>query len=82
MALAIRKSTFVSWLRGALSALRALPETLRKRRAVAGMSRIGSEHFVDLLRFSEREIYRWHNARPRAARSTLLNLYFRLFRCE
>jgi GT2 family glycosyltransferase len=82
LALAIRKGAFISWLRGALGALQALPATLRKRRAVTAMSRIGDEHFMDQLRLSERAICRWHNARPRAARSTLLNLYFRLFRCE
>lgn len=80
-ALAFRKGAGVSWLRGAFSALQGLAETFRKRRAVAEINRIGSDHFLQLLRLSEREIYRWHSARPAIARSSLLNLYFRLFRC-
>jgi GT2 family glycosyltransferase len=82
LALTIRKCAFLSWLRGAFGALRALPATLRKRRTAAAGSRIGTEHFMDLLRLSERTIHRWHSARPQAARSALLNLYFRLFPCE
>jgi GT2 family glycosyltransferase len=79
LALAIRKGAFLPWLRGAASALQALPQTLRKRRAVARISRVDAERFLELLRLSEREIFRWHSARPEAARSTLLNLYFRVF---
>jgi GT2 family glycosyltransferase len=82
LALAVRKGAFLPWLRGAFSALRALPQTWRKRRAIAGMRRIGAERFLDLLRLSERKIFRWHSARPEAARSTLLNLYFRVFPCS
>jgi GT2 family glycosyltransferase len=77
--LAIRKGAFLPWLRGAFAALRAVPQTWSKRRAVTATTRIDAERFLDLLRLSEREICEWHNARPAAARSTLLNLYFRLF---
>jgi hypothetical protein len=79
LALAIRKGAFLPWLRGVIAALRAPPETMRKRRAVEGFTRIGSAHFADLLRYSERDIFLWHTSRPEAARSSLLNLYFRLF---
>ena len=79
LVLAIRKAAFVPWLRGAFSAWRALPAILRKRRVLAGISRIDGERFMDLLRLSERDIYRWHASRPEAARSALLNFYFRLF---
>jgi GT2 family glycosyltransferase len=82
LALAIRKGAFFHWLRGVLGALHAPSETMRKRRAIAEMSRIGSERFTDLLRSSEREIYRWHSTRPEALRSSLLNVYFRLFPAE
>jgi GT2 family glycosyltransferase len=81
LALAVGKGAFSPWLRGAFAALRATPETWRKRRAVARTSRIGAERFQDLLRQSEREIYHWHSARPASARSTLLKLYFWLFPC-
>lgn len=81
LALAIRKGAFLPWLRGVFAALLAVPATRRKRRAVAGTTRIGAQRFLELLRRSEREIFQWHDARPAAARSTLLNLYFRLFPC-
>jgi hypothetical protein len=62
--------------------VRALPDAIRKRRGVTAMRHIGGEKFMDLLRLSERQIYRWHNASAPAERSSLLNLYFRIFRCE
>lgn len=82
LALAIRKGAFLPWLRGAFSAWQSLPEIKRKRRAGEEIRRMGSQQFRDLLRQSERQICQWHSSRPENARSTLLNVYFRLFPSE
>ena len=79
LGLALRKGAFVPWLRGVLGAIRGLAGTLRKRRRIAQSRRISGAEFLKLLRMSEEQIHRWHRSRPAASRSTLLNIYFRVF---
>lgn len=76
---AIGKKGLAPYLRGVWGAIRCLPRMMRKRRQIVAQRRITSAEFLSLLRASEGQIYAWHQARPRASRSALLNTYFGIF---
>ena len=52
----------------------------RKHRELMRQRRISDDDFLQALRVSERQVYEWHRSRPREARSSLLNVYFGIFR--
>ena len=76
---AVQKRGLTPYLRGVRGAIRFLPRMLRKRRQIMAGRRISNAEFLGLLRVSESQIYAWHQERPPASRSTLLNTYFVLF---
>jgi len=76
---AVRKGAFTPYFRGIGGAIRILPRMLQKRRQIVAHRRITCAEFLALLRASEGQIYAWHQARPPASRSILLNTYFGLF---
>jgi GT2 family glycosyltransferase len=76
---AVRKGGLTPYLRGIAGAIRCLPRMLRKRRQIVAHRQITGAEFLELLYASEGQIYAWHQARPLASRSTLLNTYFGLF---
>lgn len=82
LGLALRKGAVLPWLRGVLGAIRGLPAVLRRRSRVARVRDFSDAWFLTKLRFSEEDIYRWHRNRPPAVRSTLLDIYFRVFPCR
>jgi GT2 family glycosyltransferase len=76
---AIRNSGFGAYVRGLRSALQERGTMRRKYEELMAKRRIGDEEFLQKLLDSERQIYAWQQSRPPKDRSSLLNIYFRLF---
>ena len=51
----------------------------QKHRDLMAKRKIDDEQLLALMQMSERQVYDWHQSRPEGDRSSLLNLYFRLF---
>ena len=68
-----------AYLRGMRAAWAKLGNIRGKSAELRNKARISDEQFEKLLHDSERQLYDWHFSRDAAARSGLLNTYFRLF---
>ena len=77
--LVAQKRELKSYMRGIWGAVRFLPQSLRKRRQVMSTRRVSNTQLLELLRYSENQVFTWHHSRLAASRSTLLNVYFWLF---
>jgi GT2 family glycosyltransferase len=76
--LVIRKCRFISYVKGLIGAIRALPRSLRGRELLKHR-RITDAEFLGLLKTSEEQILEWENTRMLESRSGLLKAYFALF---
>lgn len=76
---AIRKGGLGAYVRGIRSALGKRGEMRRKHDELIRKQRIGDAEFLEKLRISERQVYAWQRRRASKDRSSLLNIYFRLF---
>jgi GT2 family glycosyltransferase len=76
---AVRKRAFGAWLRGWWAGLRGWGRMRRKHSKLMARRRISDEEFLARLRVSERQIYDWQISQSPEERSSLLNVYFRLF---
>ncbi len=74
----LRRGRFVSYLKGLMGALRALPRSFRKRELLS-RRRITDAEFSSLLKTSEKQVLEWEKTRPVESQSSLLKIYFRLF---
>jgi hypothetical protein len=74
----LRKRRFISYVRGMIGAMRALPRTIRRREQLK-RRRIADAEFLSLLSTSEGQIMEWENARTPDSQSGLLKAYFKLF---
>ena len=79
MLFAMKSGNLGAWLRGLRDAFRNRRSMRQKNRALLARRRIGDGEFLQRLRDSERQIYRWQQSLPASQRSRLLNAYFRLF---
>ncbi len=79
MMFAIRNGGAVSYLRGLHAAIRGRGSMRRKSRELMARRWIGDGDFLDRLRASERQVWEWQRSRAPGQRSSLLNVYFRLF---
>ena len=75
----VRHDHLPAYLRGLLSAVKSMGQSLRKRNRVMQQRRIDNRDFLNLLRASEKQLYEWHISRPQGSRSHLLNAYFWIF---
>ena len=78
LGMALRRRRFVSYLKGLIGALQALPRSFRKRELLR-CRRITDAEFSSLLKTSEKQVQEWENTRPVESQSALLRVYFRLF---
>jgi GT2 family glycosyltransferase len=74
----LRKCRLVSYAKGMIGAMRALPRSLRKRELLKHR-RITDAEFLSLLKTSEEQIQEWENTRTFESRSGLLKAYFIVF---
>ncbi len=77
---AIRNAGLGPYFRGVRSALGKRSEMGRKHEELIAKRRISDDEFLQKLRDSERQISAWQQSRAASDRSSLLNVYFRLFR--
>ncbi len=76
---ALRNGTLGAYFRGLIAGLRGCRTMRQKHRELMARRRIGDDEFLLRLRNSERQIYDWNRTRLLQERSTLLQIYFRLF---
>ncbi len=76
---AIRNGGLGAYLRGMRTAHQHRGIMRQKHNELIAKRRIGDDEFLQKLRHSERQIYAWQQSRSPKERSSLLNIYFRLF---
>ena len=76
---AIRRGRFFAYLRGLRGAIRGRKRMKQKHRDLMAKRKIDDEQLLALMQMSERQVYDWQQSLPESERSSLLNLYFRLF---
>jgi GT2 family glycosyltransferase len=79
-ALAIRNGSLLPYLRGLRGALRGRKKMKQKQGELMAKRKIDDDQLMDLLKMSERQVFDWQQALPEGRRSSLLNVYFRLFK--
>jgi GT2 family glycosyltransferase len=70
----------VAYLRGIWGAIRLMPRMLRKRGSLVRRRRMTSREFASILMTSEQQIHDWFKSQAPCEQSTLLKIYFRVFR--
>ena len=68
-----------AYVRGVRGAVRVRKRMQQKHRDLMAKRKIDDQQLLAVMRMSERQVYEWHQSQPEAQRSSLLNLYFRLF---
>jgi len=75
----VKRGSFGAYLRGLRGAIRGRRRMVHKHRNLMAKRKIDDAQLLALMQMSERQVYLWHRSQPEAERSSLLNLYFRLF---
>ena len=75
----LRNGGLGSYFRGLFAVLRLSGSMRRKSRQLMSRRRLRDAELLNRLRDSERQIYDWQQTLPPQSRSSLLNLYFRIF---
>lgn len=70
----------VPYLKGCWRAIRLMPKMLRKRRKLMLQTRMTGKEFLSTLMASEQQVYEWYKSQPPSEQSTLLKMYFGVFR--
>ncbi len=68
------------YCKGMWGALRIMPRMLRKRRKLMRQRRLTNAEFLSALMTSEEQVSQWYKSQAPSERSTLLKLYFGMFR--
>ena len=76
---AIRRGGPFAYLRGVRGAIRGRKRMRQKHRELMAERKIDDDQLLALMQMSERQVYEWQQSLPKSGRSSLLNLYFRLF---
>ena len=76
---AVKVSGFGPYLRGLRGAVRGRACMQQKHRDLMAKRVIGDDQLLSLMQMSERQIYDWHQSRPKSEQSFLLTAYFRVF---
>jgi GT2 family glycosyltransferase len=79
-AYALKSGGLAPYLRGVRGAFRGRHKMKRKHRELMAKRKIDDEQLLALMKMSERQAYAWHQSQPAAERSSLLNIYFALFK--
>ena len=76
---AVRRGGLFAYLRGLRGAIRGRKRMKQKHRDLMAKRTIDDDQLLALMQMSERQVYDWRQSRPENERSSLLNLYFRVF---
>ena len=77
---AIRRGGLLAYLRGLRGAFRGRKRMRQKHRNLMANRKIDDAQLLALMKMSERQVHEWQQSQPLGQRSSMLNLYFRLFR--
>ena len=77
---AIRRGGFLAYLRGLRGAFRGRKRMREKHGNMMAKRKIDDARLLVLMKMSERQVHEWQQSQPLGQRSSLLNLYFWLFR--
>jgi hypothetical protein len=69
-----------AYLRGLRGAIRGRKRMQQKHRDLMAKRKIDDAQLLTLMRMSERQVHAWQQSQPEGQRSSLLNLYFRIFK--
>ena len=76
---AVKSSGLGPYWRGIRGAIRGRSRMRDKHRDLMAKRTITDEQLLTLMQMSERQVFDWHRSRPASERSSVLNMYFRLF---
>jgi len=76
---AVRRAGVFAYLRGLRSAIRGRKRMKQKHRDLMAKRKIDDQQLLVVMQMSEYQVYDWHQSQAESERSSLLNLYFRLF---
>ena len=76
---AIRRGGVLAYLRGLRGALRGRKRMKQKHGELMAKRKIDDARLLVLMKMSERQVHEWQQSQPEGQRSSMLNLYFRLF---
>jgi GT2 family glycosyltransferase len=77
---ALKSGGIVPYLRGLKGALLGRARMKQKHRELMAKRKIDNEQVFALMKMSERQVYDWHQSQPKSRRSSLLNVYFAVFK--
>jgi hypothetical protein len=77
---AVRRGGVFAYLRGLRGAIRGRKRMQQKHRDLMAKRKIDDAQLLTLMRMSERQVHAWQQSQPEGQRSSLLNLYFRIFK--
>ena len=78
--IALKCAGLAPYLRGLRGAMRGRQRMKQKHRDLMWKRTIDDDQLMELMTMSERQVYDWQQSLPKAARSRLLQTYFRVFR--
>jgi hypothetical protein len=76
---AVSRGRLFAYLRGLRYAIGGRKQMQQKHRYLMAKRKIDDEQLLTLMQMSEHQVYDWQRSQPANQRSSLLNLYFRLF---
>jgi GT2 family glycosyltransferase len=77
---AIKHGGLGSYLRGLRGWIRLKKRMKQKHRDLMAKRTLTDEQLLERMKMSERQVYDWHCSQSQAKKSTLLNVYFRVFK--
>ena len=69
-----------SYLRGLRGGIRLRKRMKQKHREMMSKRTLSDDQLLERMKMSERQVYDWHCSQSQAKKSTLLNVYFRVFK--
>jgi len=79
-AYALMRGGLFPYLRGLSGAFRGSQIMRRKHRELMAKRKINDDQLLALMKMSERQVYDWHQSQPESRRSSLLRIYFGVFK--
>ena len=79
-AFAVKNGGAIPYLRGVRGAIRGRKRMKQKYRDLMTKRKIDDEQLFALTKMSERQVFDWHQSQPEDSQSTLLKVYFAVFK--
>lgn len=80
--MAIKGGNLIPYLQGLRGAMRGRKRMKQKHRDLMAKRKIGDGQLLGLLEMSERQVFDWQQSLPTDRRSSMLRVYFRLFKSD